>query len=87
MTEEKNMNFFNRVITSIKDFEKYAIFATEKTKKAICYLALIMFIFSLVISSTFTYKFFGYISKGITYFKDNINQITFENDNISINSR
>ena len=44
MTEEneKKMNFFNRIITSIKDFDKYQIFALEKLGTAIKYLALIM---------------------------------------------
>lgn len=31
----KKMNFFNRIITSIKDFEHYQIFAIEKTSTAI----------------------------------------------------
>ena len=37
MSEEdvKSMNFFTRIITSIKDFEKYSIFAVEKVGKAI----------------------------------------------------
>ena len=40
MSEEniKSMSFFNRIITSIKDFEKYAIFAVEKLGKTIVYL-------------------------------------------------
>lgn len=31
----KNMNFFSRIITSIKDFDKYQIFALEKISTAI----------------------------------------------------
>lgn len=31
----KKMNFFSRIITSIKDFDKYQFFALEKTSTAI----------------------------------------------------
>ena len=87
MTEEnKKMNFFDKVITSIKDFEKYAIFATERTRKAISYLALLILIFSIVIASVFTYKFSVSINSGIEYFKSNISEVTYKDNNLSINS-
>ncbi len=86
MTEENKMNFFNRIITSIKDFDKYSIFAAEKTRKAICYLALIILIFSIVIGGVFTYKFSVSINKGIDYFKNNITEVSYIKDNLSINS-
>ncbi len=86
MTEEKNMNFFERVITSIKDFEKYAIFATERTRKAIAYLALVILIFSIVIASVFTYKFSVSINNAIEYFKINISEVNYNDNNLSINS-
>ena len=88
MTEEneKKMNFFNRIITSIKDFDKYQIFALEKLGTAIKYLALIMIIFALLVSSVFTYKFSSSINNGISYIKNNINDITYQNGKLSINS-
>lgn len=86
MTEEKNMNFFNRLITSIKDFEKYAIFATEKTRKAIAYLALVILIFSIVIASVFTYKFNISTNNAIDYFKTNISEVSYKDNNLNINS-
>ncbi len=87
MTEDnRNMNFFNKIITSIKDFEKYAIFATERTRKAIAYLALIILIFSIVIASLFTYKFSVSINNAIDYFKSNISEVSYKDNNLSINS-
>lgn len=87
MTEEnKNMNFFNRFITSIKDFEKYAIFATEKTRKAIAYLALVILIFSIAIASVFTYKFNISTNNAIDYFKSNISEVSYKDNNLNINS-
>lgn len=87
MTEEnKNMNFFDRIITSIKDFEKYAVFAVEKTRIAIAYLALLILIFSIVIAGAFTYKFSVSINKGIDYFKNNISEVAYKDNSLSINS-
>lgn len=89
MSEEntKKMNFFNRVITSIKDFEKYVILAGEKTRTAIAYLAILIIIFSIVIAGTFTYKFGKSIQSAIDYFKNNIYEITYSNEKLSVNHR
>ncbi len=81
----KKMNFFNRVIISIKDFEKYVILASERIRTAISYLAILIIIFSLVASGAFTYKFVTSLQKGIDYLKNNINQISYSNENLSIN--
>lgn len=84
--ENKDKNFIDRVITSIKDFEEYSIFAVEKTCKAIGYLALLILIFAIIIAVAFTYKFSVSVNKGIDYFKMNINDVSFKDDNLSVNS-
>lgn len=89
MSEEntKKMNFFERVITSIKDFDKYQIFAVEKLGVAIKYLAILVIVFSLVGAITFTVKFANYINSGIKYFEENISEVTYKDGKLSINSR
>ena len=89
MSDEKTekMNFFNRFITSIKDFEKYGILASQKTRTAIAYLAIILIIFSLVVASAFTYKFMTLIKKGTEYIKNNISEITYSDEKLSVNYR
>lgn len=89
MSEEntKKMNFFRRVITSIKDFDKYQIFAVEKLGVAIKYLAILVIIFSLIVASTFTIKFVNYINGGIKYFEENISEVNYKNGKLSINAR
>ncbi len=89
MSEEntKKMNFFERVITSIKDFDKYQIFAVERLGIAIKYLVKIVLIFSLVAAITFTVKFVNYINEGIKYFEENISEVTYKEGQLSVNSR
>lgn len=89
MSEEntKSMNFFERIITSIKDFDKYVIFAVEKTRKALKYLAILMLIFSFVLAGIMTYTFSVSLNKGISYLKNNINEITYFEEKLNINFR
>lgn len=89
MTEEntKKMNFFKRVITSIKDFDKYQIFAVERLGVAIKYLAILVIIFSLVAAIIFTVKFANYINGGIKYFQENISEFSYKDEKLSINAR
>lgn len=54
--EENKLNFFQRVIISIKDFEKYDIFALESSKNSIKYLFTIILIFSLIATLAYGYK-------------------------------
>ncbi len=81
MSEEniKSMSFFNRIITSIKDFEKYAIFAVEKLGKTIVYLVLLILIFSSIISGVFTYKFNNSVDIFINHIKNDLYEITYDN--------
>lgn len=85
MTQDKKMGFFTRIITSIKDFDKYQIFAIENISIAIKYLLKIMIIFVLVISSINTYKFSITINNVMSYFKDNITQLQYSEGNLQIN--
>lgn len=89
MSEEniKKMNFFQRVITSIKDFDKYQIFAVEKLGVAIKYLVILVIIFSLIGAITFTIKFANYINGGIKYFEENVDEVSYKDGKLSINAR
>ena len=58
MEENKRIGFFKRFIISIKDFEKFQDFATEKLSKAIKYFLMLMILFSIILSAVFTYKFY-----------------------------
>jgi len=89
MGEEKEpkINFFEKVLISIKDFEIYPFFAMETLGAAIRYLALIILIFAVIVAGAFTYKFGSSVNKGISYFKENLTEITYTNSSLSINSR
>ena len=86
MTQDKNMGFFTRVITSIKDFDKYQIFATENIPVAIKYLLKIMIIFVVLVVCIYTYKFSITVNNAINYFKEDITQIKYSDGSLQINS-
>lgn len=89
MTKKKEensekMGFFKRVIISIKDFEKYIEFAIEKATIAIGYLAKLIVIFAILISATFTYRFVTDIQNGLTYFKEEMPDLEYKENELSI---
>ncbi len=88
MTDENTnkLNFFKRVVTSIRDFDKYPIFAIEKTSTAIKYLSLILLIFSILIACTFTYQLNTFLSRVENFFDENIEDVHYENGELSVNS-
>ncbi len=54
--ETEKIGFFKRVLISIKDFEKYDIFAMEKWQSSIKYLFIITLIFSFIFTILYSYK-------------------------------
>jgi len=87
MTEQKNKEgFFKRIITSIKDMDKYIDFAIEKTSNSIKYLLKLMLLFSIIITIAFTYKFINTINNGIKYFKEEIPELSYSQGKLNIES-
>lgn len=80
-----NKGFFQKVIMSIKDFDQYLIFATEKLSEALKYLLKIMLIFSASISIGFTYFFYVTVQEGIQYFNNHIESIQYSNHELMVN--
>lgn len=76
--------FFRRIITSIKDFDKYIEFAVEKIGTSFKYLIKLMLVFSIVISIAFTYKFVNAINRGMEYFKNEIPEIEYKDGKLSV---
>lgn len=74
----KKIKFFQRIWTSIKDFEKYEEFAADKVSKAVIYICLLTLIFTLVIATTYTYKFHSILSDAKEYINHNIEEITLQ---------
>lgn len=84
--EKKKMGFFKRILTSIKDFDKYQVFALENIGKAIGYLVKIMLIFTALISITFTYQFSVTLKDAIGYMKQNIQQLEYAEGKLMVNN-
>ena len=87
MNNEKKLTFWQKLKISIFDFEKYQDLAAEKVIKTICYIAILVFIFALVVAGIVTYKFSATIANVRSYIDENIETITFENNQLSIVSK
>lgn len=73
--EEEKIGFFKRVIISIKDFEKYDIFALESCKNSIKYLFTIILIFSIIATLVYSLKVInGGLEEILVQVEDELNE-------------
>lgn len=84
MEKEEKLTFWKKIKISITDFEKYQDLAAEKVIRTIGYIAILVFIFSLIVTGIYTYKFSVTISNVRTYIDENIESVTFENNELNI---
>lgn len=84
MNNGEKLTFWEKMKISIFDFERYQELATEKIVKTICYIAILVLIFALVIAGMMTYKFSVTIANIRDYINNNIENIHFENNELSI---
>lgn len=75
---EENNNFFKKVWTSIRDFEKYEEFAADKAHKCVIYLLILTLIFTFIISLVYTYKIYTSVQYAVKYIDENIEDISYK---------
>lgn len=86
MKGNKNNSFFKELFVSIKDFDKYQDFAVHKVSKEIIYILKLIAIFTLIISLAFTFKMNIEKNKLVKYINENISDVKFENEKLSVNN-
>lgn len=82
--EKEKLSFLKKIKIGIFDFDGYQDLAAEKISKTIVYIVLLMLIFSIVISLSYTFKFNQVIKEIKNYINTEISEITYENGNINI---
>lgn len=84
--EKSKEPFYKKVISSIKDFDKYQEFATEGTSNALKYFFKLTLLLSIVVAIAFTIKTGQNINKGIAYIKNDSPYFKYENGNLFVDS-
>lgn len=77
-------SFLKRVITSVRDFDKYSEFAVENINIAIKYLIKLMCIFVLVISMCFVGKIAITANNAVNFIKNNIESISYKDGILTV---
>ena len=67
--EKEKLSFLKKVRMSIFDFDGYQELAAEKISRTIGYIVLLILIFSIIISITYTFQFNGLIGNVREYSK------------------
>ncbi|MCI8345565.1 MAG: DUF1189 domain-containing protein [Clostridia bacterium] len=85
--QTKEDSFIKKVISSIKDFEKYPEMAVKPFSKVLSYLIKLMLIFTFIVTAISVYKVSININNGIEYFKNEIPNIEFVNNKLKVDSK
>ena len=79
---EEKISFWKRILISIKDFEKYKIFAVEKLSKSFKYFFQFALIFVLIIALSFSVKYGMIINKTTNYIKNDLPEFSYKEGNL-----
>lgn len=82
--EKEKLSFFKKVKISIFDFDGYQELAAEKISRTIGYIVLLILIFAIIISLTYTFQFNALIGNVREYINNEISEIKYENYELSI---
>ena len=84
--QNEKIGFFQKMLISIKDFEKYILFASEKISDTFKFFLKIMLIFSLIVSIGLTISFYNIMQECIKYYYNNIESIEYANCELEVNN-
>lgn len=84
-TKEK-IPFFKKVLISIKDFDKYEMFAKENARQAVLYLLKMMAIFSVVVSVISVFNFSENLADIVQKFDEAVETLSYSEGIVSINN-
>ena len=87
MDKEEKLTFWKKLKFSIFDFEKYQDLALEKIIKTIGYIAILVLIFSLIVSGIMTYQVYGACKSIREYIVENIETIDFADNKLNVVSK
>ena len=82
--ERNKLSFFKKIRISIFDFDGYQDLAAEKISKTIIYIALLMLIFSIVVSTVYVFQCFELINQAKNYISNNIAEIKYEDYQMTV---
>lgn len=82
--QTKENSFIKKLISSIKDFEKYPEMAIEPFRNICKYLIILIAIFTLIVTAVSVYDVSKDINNGIEYFKNEIPNLTFSNNKLTV---
>ena len=82
--EKEKLSFLKKVRISIFDFDGYQELAAEKISRTIGYIVLLILIFAIIISLTYTFQFNALIGNVREYINNEISEIKYENYELSI---
>lgn len=82
--EKEKFSFFKKIKTSVFDFDGYQNLAAEKVGKTLAYIAILMLIFSIIVSAIYTFQIYNLVNNTRKYIDSEIEEVSYENNILSI---
>lgn len=86
MKDNKKMSFISDVKNCICDFEKYPEMASRPLRTVLKYLIKLLAIFTIIVTVIALYKTTKNINNGVEYFKNDIPDVSFVDNNLKVDS-
>ncbi|MBR3163666.1 MAG: DUF1189 domain-containing protein [Clostridia bacterium] len=84
--QKKNIPFFKKIVYSITKFEKYPEMSAEGTASAFKYLALLMLVFSIIVSSGLVIELQKTIKSGVDYLQNQLPDVNYTDGQLNVDS-
>lgn len=84
--QTKNLGFFKKIYYSITKFEKYPEMAAEGTSSAFKYLALLMIVFSIIVTVGLIIELRNTVKSATEYIQNELPDLKYSDGNFTVNS-
>ena len=83
---QKEMNFFQKMLASIKDFEKYPILASQHFTKVASYLIILNLFMTVICGLVFSIQMYQKMGQVISYIDKELPNLYYENNELTVES-
>lgn len=82
--EVKEMNFFQKMLASIKDFDKYPLLASKHFTKTVSYLIILIILITMFCGVFFSINIYQKIGQAVSYIDKELPNMIYENENLIV---
>ncbi len=83
---QKEMNFFQKMLASIKDFDQYPILASQHFTKVASYVIILILFMTIICGLAFSIQMYQKMGQAISYIDTQLPNLYYENNELTVES-